>query len=50
MAERDAYQNRIELLQGTLDMLILRTPLLREKRRPELLVARRARRIEAIGE
>ena len=25
MAKRDAYQNRIELLQGTLDMLILRT-------------------------
>src|SRR5262245_11672384 len=25
MAKRTAYQNRIELLQGTLDMLILRT-------------------------
>jgi transcriptional regulator len=25
MARRDAYKNRIELLQGTLDMLILRT-------------------------
>jgi PadR family transcriptional regulator PadR len=25
MAKREAYQNRIELLQGTLDMLILRT-------------------------
>jgi PadR family transcriptional regulator len=25
MAKRDAYRNRIELLQGTLDMLILRT-------------------------
>jgi len=25
MAKRDAYHNRIELLQGTLDMLILRT-------------------------
>ena len=25
MAERPAYQNRIELLQGTLDMLVLRT-------------------------
>ena len=25
MATKDAYQNRIELLQGTLDMLILKT-------------------------
>lgn len=25
MARKDAYQNRIELLQGTLDMLILQT-------------------------
>jgi len=25
MAKRDSYRNRIELLQGTLDMLILRT-------------------------
>jgi PadR family transcriptional regulator PadR len=25
MAQRERYQNRIELLQGTLDMLILRT-------------------------
>ena len=25
MAKREAYKNRIELLQGTLDMLILRT-------------------------
>jgi len=25
MAKKDAYQNRIELLQGTLDMLILKT-------------------------
>ena len=25
MAKRDRYQNRIELVQGTLDMLILRT-------------------------
>jgi PadR family transcriptional regulator len=25
MAKKDRYQNRIELLQGTLDMLILRT-------------------------
>ena len=25
MAKKDAYKNRIELLQGTLDMLLLRT-------------------------
>ena len=26
MSEKDQYKNRIELLQGTLDMLILQTP------------------------